>query len=88
MVLRALLLFMLCGSVGTGFALKKWRQLTTLHKKIATLENRRALLLEKNLELEEKIASQSDPKWIELMLKKHLGLIETGQIKVVFNGTE
>lgn len=37
------------------------------------------------IQLKEEVNSQSDPAWIELVLKKELGLIPEGQIKIVFN---
>jgi hypothetical protein len=45
-----------------------------------------ALAIKKDLELQ--INSQSDPEWVELVLRKGLGLVPEGQTKVFFdNGT-
>ena len=45
-------------------------------------EKEKALALKNKLKL--KINSQSDPAWVELTLKKRLGLVPEGQIKVLF----
>lgn len=57
------------------------RQLTELKGKI-----KEGLLRQENLKRQ--INSQSDPAWVEMVLKKELGLVPEGQIKVYFsNGT-
>lgn len=45
-------------------------------------EKEKALALRNTLKLQ--INSQSDPAWVELTLKKGLGLVPEGQIKVLF----
>lgn len=45
-------------------------------------EKEKALTLKENLKLQ--INSQSDPAWVELTLKKGLGLVPEGQTKVLF----
>ena len=45
-------------------------------------EKEKAVTLKENLKLQ--INSQSDPAWVELTLKKGLGLVPEGQIKVLF----
>ena len=39
---------------------------------------------EKQEELRLQIASQSDPAWVELLIKKQLGMVPSGQTKVYF----
>lgn len=46
------------------------------------MEKEEALALKEKLTQE--INSQSDPSWIELVLKRELGLTPEGQIKVLF----
>ena len=47
---------------------------TNLH---AAIEQREDLLMQ--------MQSQSDPAWIELLIKKHLGMVPYGQTKVYFD---
>lgn len=47
-----------------------------------TIEKEKARTLQETLKLQ--INSQSDPAWVELTLKKGLGLVPEGQIKVFF----
>lgn len=52
-------------------------QLLSLKEKINSAEIHRDYLMRQ-------INSQSDPAWIEMVLKKELGLVPEGQIKVYF----
>lgn len=47
-----------------------------------TQEKEKALALQESLKLQ--INSQSDPAWVELVLKKELGLVPEEHIKVLF----
>ena len=49
---------------------------------LLTQEKEKALALRDNLKLQ--INSQSDPAWVELTLKKGLGLVPEGHTKVLF----
>lgn len=55
-----------------------------LHQQLALMmkERDKALALRDNLKLQ--INSQSDPAWVELTLKKELGLVPEGHTKVLF----
>lgn len=63
---------------------KKKQMRAELKNKVDVLENRLYAAIEKREDLLLQIESQSDPAWIELMLKKHLGLVPAGQTKVYF----
>ncbi len=59
-----------------------------LERRHAELEREKALALEHQEELLLQINSQSDPQWIEMILKKDLGVVSEGQVKVYFEKTE
>jgi hypothetical protein len=52
--------------------------------RLQTLELEKALALAEHEELLLQIQSQSDPAWIEMVLKRNLGLVPQGQTKVYF----
>jgi hypothetical protein len=49
------------------------------------LEIEKALALAEQEELLLQIQSQSDPAWVEMILKRNLGLVPEGQTKVYFH---
>lgn len=49
-----------------------------------TLAKRKDIALKSRFELEQIIASQNDPEWIEQTLMKILGLVPEGYKKVIF----
>lgn len=55
-----------------------------LKEKISVLEAERDKVVAEKDELELEIKSEDDPKWVELMLKKNLGLVPEGETKVYF----
>ena len=52
--------------------------------KIHQLENEKVLILQQQQELRDQINSQSDPAWVEMVLKRNLGLVPIDQVKVYF----
>jgi hypothetical protein len=56
-----------------------------LESQLQTLLNRRQMAIQQQNKLKQQLNSQSDPAWIEIVLKRELGLIPEGQIKVLFN---
>lgn len=56
-----------------------------LYQQYVLLQNEKetAISMRDNLKLQ--INSQSDPAWVELTLKKGLGLVPEGQTKILFN---
>lgn len=57
---------------------------TSLHHRIAELEEQKAFALQKQEELKLEIHSEQDPTYIEMMLMKNLGLMPNGAKKVYF----
>lgn len=55
-----------------------------LYESRKKLENEKLMALEEMHHLQMQINSQSDPKWIELTLKKEMGLVSEGERKVYF----
>ena len=59
-----------------------------LKRTIETLEEQKALAILEGQELTLQIQSQGDPDWIEMVLKKSLGLVPESQQKVYFQTEE
>ena len=53
--------------------------------RLQILEQEKALALTQQEELLLQIQSQSDPAWVEMVLKRNLGLVPEGQTKVYFH---
>lgn len=66
-------------------AREKVRSFDQLQGRLFELRVLRERLIAENEDLEMKLQSQSDPQWIELVLKRRLGLTGEGQTKVLFN---
>lgn len=64
---------------------KKKELYCDLKEKIDLLENQLMVARETREDLLLQIDSQSDPAWIEILLKKHLGMVPFGQTKVYFD---
>ncbi len=62
----------------------KRQEYTELKGRMKALEKDRLLALEEQKELLLQIQSQNDPAWIELVLKRSLGMVPDGQVKVYF----
>lgn len=75
-----------CGTtIITEQALWKIRkEHTALQEQLVSLRSDMEAALKKQSKLKAQINSQSDIAWIELVLKRELGLIPEGQIKVLF----
>ena len=52
---------------------------------LKALEKEKALALARHEELSLQIQSQSDPAWVEMVLKRNLGMVPEGQTKVYFH---
>lgn len=63
---------------------KKKELFGELKSKVDLLEKQLYSAVESREELLMEIDSQSDPAWIEILLKKHLGMVPYGQTKVYF----
>ena len=53
--------------------------------RLQKLETEKALAISEQEELLLQIQSQSDPAWVEMVLKRNLGLVPDGQTKVYFH---
>jgi len=53
--------------------------------RLQVLEAEKAVALANQEELLLQIQSQSDPAWVEMVLKRNLGLVPEGQTKVYFH---
>ena len=63
---------------------KKKNRLMQLHQKKIRWEAKKKQALEKQQELYLRRDSQDDPESLELILREKLGVIEPGEIKVIF----
>lgn len=63
---------------------KKKQMVGTLKTKVEMLETQLYAAIEKREDLLLRINSQSDPAWTEMLLKKNLGMVPSGQTKVYF----
>ena len=55
-----------------------------LKRKYVALLNKKKEAFATKEHLLEQLESQDDPLWVEMLLKKNLGLVPKGQVKVVF----
>lgn len=80
-----LLLFgIVCFSFYSHGMRKKSKLCSELREKIVHLESLKSLVKSEQEHLALQIHSQSDPEWIELVLKQRLGVVPEGQMKVYF----
>lgn len=63
---------------------RREREVKQLRSKLLDVHDQKKISLEKQEDLKLQIASQNDPAWIEMTLKKGLGLVPEGQKKVLF----
>lgn len=56
-----------------------------LNEQWGLLQQEKDKLLQEQSDLKLQVNSQSDPAWVELTLKRKLGLVPEGQKKVFFN---
>ena len=67
---------------------KKSKDCFDLRDKITRLQEQKQSILRLHDDLVLQICSQSDPDWIELTLKRQLGVVPEGQKKVYFKKDE
>lgn len=79
-----LLFALICFSLYFREVHKKNIELFAVQTEKKALEERKAVVTEQKDELIEKIHSQSDPAWIEMVLMKELGVVPEGKTKVHF----
>lgn len=79
------ILFIFVVAISTERSLKKVRdEKEDLINKLEGLRQERAIAVASQTKLQEQVNSQSDPATVELALKRVLGLVPEGQIKVLF----
>lgn len=83
-----LLFWAFCFAVYSHGMRKKTKTCMELQYKIVELEQVKQSFLEEQEDLSLQIHSQNDPAWVELVLKKKLGVVPEGQIKVYFKKDE
>jgi hypothetical protein len=67
------------------FRNEKKETLSEMTDRLEKMEEKKLLQLEKRDDLQLRIASQSDPAWIEMVLIRDLGVVPEGFLKVHFN---
>ena len=64
---------------------QKEREYQEMNVRLESLQQEKVFALLQNEELLLQIQSQSDPAWVEMVLKRNLGMVPEGQTKVFFN---
>lgn len=67
---------------------KKSKVCAELKDKVQKVEALKRLLLEEQEELTSELSSHLDDDWLEMVLKKRLGVVPEGQMKVYFKKDE
>jgi|GEM_PF-1441287 len=67
---------------------KKSKTCAELRDKIQKVESLKRLLIEEREELTLELSSRDDDAWLEMVLKKRLGVVPEGQMKVYFKKDE
>lgn len=67
------------------FSKEKKEGLRLLEERLSQMEAQKLQALQTKEDLELKLASQSDPAWIEMVLIRELGVVPEGFLKVHFN---
>ena len=80
----SILFFLLCYFAYDQALAHRKREEVRLRKKLESLTLQKEIAKERQEELKLQIASQNDPEWIEMTLKKELGLVPEGEKKVHF----
>lgn len=80
-----ILLLLLCYGFYLHAMHKQKALFADLKGKVNLLEDQLVLASDAREDLLLQIQSQSDPAWMEILLKKHLGMVPFGQTKVYFN---
>lgn len=83
-----LLFWALCFTVYSQAMHKKTKTCLDLQCKLQDLEQIKQAAIEEREDLALQIYSQNDPDWVELVLKKKLGVVPEGQTKVYFKKDE
>lgn len=74
----------IAGSIHFHFMKEKTSAVQLLTSRLEEMENEKWLALQKREDLQQRIASQNDPAWIEMILMRDLGVVPEGFLKVHF----
>lgn len=66
------------------FMNEKSRTFTEMKGRLQALESEKKEALQTQTDLQLQIQSQSDPAWVEMVLKRDLGMVRDGEVKVYF----
>lgn len=78
--------FVTCAFVVLEISLKQLeKEGEVLKKQLIDLKSELKMLETQKEYLTRQINSQSDPAWIEMVMKKELGLVPEGQVKIYFS---
>jgi len=75
----------LCSLTFMHASRKKTAEIAQLDTQIQVLQAEKETLQQEKEDLLLEIRSQDDPAWVEMTLKKELGLVPEGQVKVYFH---
>lgn len=64
---------------------EKNRSYQEMTVKLHQLEKEKGAALKAHSDLLLQIQSQADPAWVEMVLKRNLGMVREGQVKVYFH---
>jgi hypothetical protein len=79
-------LFLAAGALFYFYAIReKSRVYNEMVVKLYQLEQEKQEALKIYSDLTAQIQSQSDPAWVEMVLKRNLGMVREGQVKVYFH---
>lgn len=84
----AVVFVLLCGLIYLHALRQKDRSYQELARQFRTLEQEKTAALADQEDLLSQISSQSDPAWVEMILKRNLGLVPEDQVKVYFQQRE
>lgn len=62
----------------------KRESISRLHEALSELECMKSDLMDRQVDLRARIASQDDPEWVAMMLMQELGVVPEGHTKVHF----
>lgn len=74
----------LTGVIHAHFLNEKKRAIHQLNERLNVMENEKMAALKIREDYQLRIASQSDPAWIEMILMRDLGVVPEGFLKVHF----
>ena len=79
-------LFLAAGALFYLYSIREKNQIySEMTVKLHELEKQKKEALTSQSDLRLQIESQSDPAWVEMVLKRNLGMVREGQVKVYFH---